>query len=124
MFHISLLKQWRESLMQQVLGDVELEDAERPEYFEVKKILRCGWSSKTRRQRREFLVLWQDIQRRMQSGFPHHISVIKMRSKKIFRPTGFLRNNRLSIVSEDRNSSWGGVVVGNLVVFTWGCHSF
>ena len=59
MFHISLLKQWRESFMQQVPGDVELEDADRPEYFEVEKILRWRWSSKTRRRRREFLVLWQ-----------------------------------------------------------------
>ncbi|MCG8453494.1 MAG: chromo domain-containing protein, partial [Spirochaetales bacterium] len=58
-FHISLLKQWRESLVQQVPGDVELEDADRPEYFEVEKILRWRWSSKTRRRRREFLVLWQ-----------------------------------------------------------------
>ena len=47
-FHISLLQQWRESLMQQVPGDVELEDANRPEYFEVEKILRWRWSSKTR----------------------------------------------------------------------------
>ena len=58
-FHISLLKQWRESLVQQVPGDVELEDADRPEYFEIEKILRWRWSSKTRRRRREFLVLWQ-----------------------------------------------------------------
>ena len=58
-FHISLLKQWRESLVQQVPGDVELEDADRSEYFEVEKILRWRWSSKTRRRRREFLVLWQ-----------------------------------------------------------------
>ena len=45
--------------MQQVPGEVELEDADRPEYFEVEKILRWRWNSKTRRRRREFLVLWQ-----------------------------------------------------------------
>ena len=45
--------------MQQVLGEVELEDADRPEYLEVEKILRWRWNSKTRRRRREFLVLWQ-----------------------------------------------------------------
>ena len=39
MFHVSLLKQWRESIVQEVLGDVELEDANRLEYFQVKKIL-------------------------------------------------------------------------------------
>ena len=59
MFHISLLKQWRESHLQRVPGDVELEHADRLEYFEVEKILRWRWSSKTRRRRRELLVLWQ-----------------------------------------------------------------
>ena len=39
MFHVSLLKLWRESLVQQVPGDVELKDADRPEYFDVEKIL-------------------------------------------------------------------------------------
>ena len=58
-FHVSLLKQWRPSTMQQVPGEVELEDADRPEYFEVEKILRWRWSGKTRRRQREFLVLWQ-----------------------------------------------------------------
>ena len=38
-FHISLLKQWKESLVQQVPKDVELEVADRPEYFEVERIL-------------------------------------------------------------------------------------
>ena len=59
MFHVSLLKQWKESLVQQVLGDVELEHANKPQYFEVEKILWWRWSSKTRRRRCEFLVLWQ-----------------------------------------------------------------
>ena len=45
--------------MQQVPGDVELDDADQPEYFDVEKILRWRWSSKTWRRRREFLVLWQ-----------------------------------------------------------------
>ena len=58
-FHVSLLKQWRPSLVQQVPGEVELEDADTPQYFNVEKILLWRWSSKTRRRRREFLVLWQ-----------------------------------------------------------------
>ena len=45
--------------MQQVPGEVELDDADTPEYFDVEKILRWRWISKTRRRRREFLVLWQ-----------------------------------------------------------------
>ena len=45
--------------MQQVLGEVELEDANRPEHFKVEKILWWRWSIKTRRRRREFWVLWQ-----------------------------------------------------------------
>ena len=60
MFHVSLLKQWRPSLVQQVPGDVELDDADQPKYFNVEKILGWRWSSKTQRRRhREFLVLWQ-----------------------------------------------------------------
>ena len=58
-FHLSLLKHWRESDVQPVRGEVELEDVDRPEYFEVEKILRWRWSKKTRQRRREFLVLWQ-----------------------------------------------------------------
>ena len=58
-FHVSLLKQWRPSTVQQVPGEVELEDADRPQYFDVEKILRWRWSSKTQRRQREFLVLWQ-----------------------------------------------------------------
>ena len=45
--------------MQQVLGEVELEDADQPQYVNVEKILRWQWNSKTRRRKREFLVLWQ-----------------------------------------------------------------
>ena len=45
--------------MQQVPGEVELEDADTPQYFDVEKILRWRWTSTTRRRRREFLVLWQ-----------------------------------------------------------------
>ena len=37
MFHVSLLKQWRPSLVQQVPGEVELDDADAPQYFDVKK---------------------------------------------------------------------------------------
>ena len=32
-FHVSLLKQWRPSLVQQVPGEVELEDSDQPQYF-------------------------------------------------------------------------------------------
>ena len=59
MFHVSLLKQWKESTVLPVPGDVQLDEPDRPEYFEVEKILRWRWSSKMRLQRREFLVLWQ-----------------------------------------------------------------
>ena len=45
--------------MQQVLGEVELDNTDTPQYFDIEKILRWWWSSKTRRRRREFLVLWQ-----------------------------------------------------------------
>ena len=58
-FHMSLLKQWKPSTMQSVPGEVELEDPDIPQYFEVERILRWRWSSKTRRRYREFLVLWQ-----------------------------------------------------------------
>ena len=58
-FHVSLLKHWRPSTVQQVPGEVELDDADAPQYFDVEKILRWRWTSKTRRRRREFLVLWQ-----------------------------------------------------------------
>ena len=58
-FHVSLLKHWRPSTVQQVLGEVELDDSNAPQYFDVEKILRWRWNSKTWRRRREFLVLWQ-----------------------------------------------------------------
>ena len=58
-FHVSLLKPWRPSVVQQVPGEVELEDAAQPQYFDVEKILRWRWNSRTRRRQREFLVLWQ-----------------------------------------------------------------
>ena len=47
-FHVSLLKPWRPSIMQQVPGEVELEDAGQPQYFDIEKILRWQWNSKTR----------------------------------------------------------------------------
>ena len=59
MFHVSLLKHWRPSTMQQVPGEVEFDDADAPQYFNIEKILRWWWNSKTQRWRREFLVLWQ-----------------------------------------------------------------
>ena len=58
MFHVSLFKHWRPSIVQQVLGKVELDDVDAPQYFDVEKILWWRWSSKTRRRRHEFLVLW------------------------------------------------------------------
>ena len=45
--------------MQQVPGEVELDDADQHQYFDIKKILWWRWSSKTQRRRSEFLVLWQ-----------------------------------------------------------------
>ena len=45
--------------MQQVLGEVELEDADQPQYLDVEKIFWWRWNSKTQRRWREFLVLWQ-----------------------------------------------------------------
>ena len=43
-FHVSLLKHWRPSLVQQVPGEVELADPDQPEYFDVEKILRWRWT--------------------------------------------------------------------------------
>ena len=49
--HVSLLKQWRPSTVQQVPGEVELDDTDQHQYFDVEKILQWRWSSKTRRWR-------------------------------------------------------------------------
>ena len=46
-FHVSLLKQWRPSTIQQVPGEVELEDADAHQYLKIEKILRWWWNSKT-----------------------------------------------------------------------------
>ena len=53
----------------------------------------------------------------MPSGSPLHISVTRTHSKRASKPTGFPKSNEASLVSVDRNSSKGEVVVGNLVVF-------
>ena len=45
--------------MQHVPGEVELEEPDQPQYFDVERILWWRWSTKTRRRHREFLVLWQ-----------------------------------------------------------------
>ena len=37
--------------MQQVLGDVELEDVDKAEYFDIEKIFWWWWSLKTQRER-------------------------------------------------------------------------
>ena len=39
-FHVLLFKPWRPSIMQQVPDEVELEDADQPQYFDIEKILR------------------------------------------------------------------------------------
>ena len=52
----------------------------------------------------------------MPSGSPRHISVTRTHSKRTFEPAGFPKTNEASLVFVDRNSSRGGVVVGNLVV--------
>ena len=51
MFYVLLLKHWRPNIVQQVLGEVELDDANTPQYFDIEKILRWQWSSKTQRRR-------------------------------------------------------------------------
>ena len=45
--------------MQSVPGEVELEDPDLPQYFDIERIFRWRWTSRTRRRQREFLVLWQ-----------------------------------------------------------------
>ena len=45
--------------MQSIPGEVELEDPDLPQYFDVERILRWRWTSWSRRRQREFLVLWQ-----------------------------------------------------------------
>ena len=45
--------------MQSVPGEVELEDPDLPQYFDMEHILRWRWTSRTRWRQREFLVLWQ-----------------------------------------------------------------
>lgn len=37
MFHVSLFKEWIESTVFQVPGEIELEDVDKPEYFEEEK---------------------------------------------------------------------------------------
>ena len=48
-FHVSLLKKWNASTVLQVPGDIELADPDQSAYFEVEKVLRWRWNSKTRR---------------------------------------------------------------------------
>ena len=45
-FHVSLLKQWRPSLVQQVPREVELDDTDAPQYFDIEKILQWQWKFK------------------------------------------------------------------------------
>ena len=58
-FHVSLLKQWKPSTVQQILGVVELEDANKAEYFDVEKILRWRKVKRGRKILKEYLVLWK-----------------------------------------------------------------
>ena len=61
-FHVSLLKKWRESAVQ-VDGDpVELEEPDVPEYYKTEKILRWRWAKapgRRGRRYREFLTMWR-----------------------------------------------------------------
>ena len=98
--------------MQQVPGEMELEDTDTPQYFDVEKILRWQWTSKTQQQRREFLVCGRGIQSKRLSGSPRHTSVIRTHFEQTLRPTGFLKSNEAIFVSVDRNSSRGGSSCG------------
>ena len=58
----------------------------------------------------------------MQSGSPHLISVIRMHSRRTFRPTGFPKSNETRLVSVDRNSSMWGSSCGKYGSVPWGSH--
>ena len=108
--------------MQPVPGEVELEDADRPEYFEVETILRWRWSSKTRRRHREFLVLWQGYPAEDAEWIPTSFSVTRTHFKGTYRPTESLRSISHSFVSVGRNFLHGGSSCGNFGSVLWGCH--
>ena len=108
--------------MQQVPGEVELEDADQSQYFDVEKILRWQWSSKTQRRRREFLVLWQGYPIEEAEWIPASFFSDQDALQAMFKPTGFPRNNELSSVSEDRYSSLGGRSCGKSRSWRWSCH--
>ena len=57
------------------------------------------------------------IQLKKLNGSPCHTSVIRTHSEQTLRPTEFPKNSEAVLVSVDRNSSMGGVVVGILVVW-------
>ena len=95
--------------MQQVPGEVELEDADAHQYFDVEKILRWRWSSKTRRRRREFLVLWQGYPVEEAEWIPaSYFSDPGRTPGGCSYQAGFPRNSDISPVSVDRNFSLGG----------------
>ena len=108
MFHVSLLKPWRSSTVQQVLGDVELEEADQPQYFDIEKILWCGGIRRPASDDASFWSCGKGILSRRLSGFPRHFSVIQTHSKRMFVLAGFLRSSNLCSVFEDRNFSRGG----------------
>ena len=61
-FHISLLRPWRQSLystdQQQVVPEIEAPEAEQT--GEMEKVLRWRWVRRGRRLTKEYLVLWRD----------------------------------------------------------------
>ena len=62
-FHVSLLKQWRDSAVQVEDDPVELEEPDAPEFYETEKLLRWRWAKapgrRGRRRYKEFLTMWR-----------------------------------------------------------------
>ena len=61
-FHVSLLKKWNASAVQESDEHIELEEPDVPGYSETEKILRWRWATHPGcrgRRSREFLVLWR-----------------------------------------------------------------
>ena len=111
-FHVSLLKQWRPSTVQQVPREVELEDADQPQYFDVEKILRWRWTSKTPRRQREFLVLWQGYPVEEAEWIPASYFTDQDALRAAIEANRIPKSNEAILVSVDRNSSLGGSSCG------------
>ena len=61
-FHVSLLKLWKESAVQVDENPVELEEPDAPEYYETERLLRWRWAKnlgRRGRRYREFLTMWR-----------------------------------------------------------------